>query len=233
VPGPPALPSHARRWLYGSFFLGLAGVVVAASKPGAGSYHLLPFWPTVIYAIALHGRALVQRFRAGTDPILGPALLAFGVVMALIAFLQQTYFITMTKQMDDADVVADLRHVIDHNPGRIIAMGYNNAGDRFTFFRPLLVFQNSRYLIDAPAVQEYEMSGIDLPPATLRAVRRCENDIWLIPSIAKPFDGPNKYPMLEYRQLFSDAFKQAFFETYVHSGDTRYFQIWSCRRDAR
>jgi hypothetical protein len=228
---PPAWLSIAgRRWLYGSFLLGLAGVVVAASKPGAGSYHLMQFWPFVIYAVALHADALPAALR--TDALYRAGRLAFVIVITLIAFTQQVVFVAATKLTDHVDAIADLTAFADANPGKTIDMGFANDRDRLTYFRPALVFKTGHYLIDPPAVQEYQMSGIDLPAATLDALRRCAVDLWLIPQGSTPFNGPNKYPMTGYRELFPDSFKQAFFDHYEHTRDTRYFQVWSCREPA-
>ena len=110
-------------------------------------------------------------------------------------------------------------------------MGYANAGERWTYVRPAIVFRTNRYPIDAPAVQEYEMSGLPMPTATIDALRRCETEFWLIPRGATPFSGPNKYPSTHLANLFPEPFTRAFFETYTHdrAHDTRYFDVWRCR----
>jgi hypothetical protein len=46
------------------------------------------------------------------------------------------------------------------------------------------------------------MSGLDIPLATIDALRRCEVDVWLIPKDAKPFDGPNKCPTMGFAPCF-------------------------------
>lgn len=231
LPEPPSLPPGARRWLYAGLAAGLAGVVVAASKPGAGSYHLMPFWPIVIYAIALHADALRARFRE--DAGLRRGVLAFSIVVGVIGGVQQVYWIEATRLMNGVSLAEDLGQFMNANPGRTIAMGYNHFGERFTFARPLIVFRSGIYPIDAPAVQEYGMSGLVVPEATIAAVRRCEVDLWLIPKGAAPFEGPNKYPTTNYRPLFPESFIRAFAESYEHASDTRYFEIWSCRHAAR
>jgi len=229
LPLAPTLMSRlpGRRWLYGGLLLGVAGVTIAASKPGAGPYHLLPFWPVVLYAVALDRDAVPRdtRWRAGRA--------AFVITTVLVACLQQIYFIAITRSTAGGEAVNDLTQFMNANPDRSIAMGYANSGERSTFVRPALVFRGGPYPIDAPAVQEFEMSGIDIPKATIDALRRCDVDLWLIPKGAKPFDGPNKYPATGFAQLFPDSFKQTFFESYEHARDTRAFEVWRCRHASR
>lgn len=227
---PGALPGTGRRWFYGSFLLGLALVVIAASKPGAGNYHLLPFWPIVIYAIALHIDTVEASLR--TDLLYRAGRFAFAIVIFLIAGTQQVVFVSTMSTMDEAQGEADLERIVTENPGRSIAMGYAHRDERLTWVRPVLVFRTGQYLIDAPAVQEYQMSGLAFPEATVDAMRRCAVDLWLFPREATPFGGPNAYPITGYAPLFPERFKQVFFDHYEHARDTRYFQVWSCRQHA-
>ncbi len=215
----PAPFAPNRRWLSTGLIVGIAGVAIAASKPGAGPYHLLPFWPAIIYGIALTGWKGART--------------AFVIAAVTVASLQQIYFVAITRSVDADVAVDDLSRIVRANPNRSIAMGYANAGERSTFVRPLLVFGGQPYPIDAPAVQEYEMSRLDIPPATLDALRRCEVDIWLIPKDAKPFDGPNKYPSIRFAPLFPQSFKDAFLNAYeldTGAGGTPTFDVWRCRR---
>jgi hypothetical protein len=230
VSPPPSLPRGGRRWLYGTFLLGLAGVVVSASKPGAAPYHLMPFWPIVVYAMALHVDAVEVSLR--TDRFYRAGRLAFPIVIFSIAFVQQVYFLSTMKKMDGVEGKADLEQFVRANPRRSIGMGYAHQDERLTWVRPVLVFRTGQYLIDAPAVQEYQMSGLGFPARTEEAVRRCAVDLWLFPRHAKPFDGPNAYPTTGYAPLFPEHFKQVFFEHYEHARDTRYFQVWRCRQPA-
>jgi hypothetical protein len=136
-----------------------------------------------------------------------------------------------SEAADVALAADEVRSLIDANPGQAMAMGYASAGERLTFVRPAIVFRTGRYPIDAPAVQEFEMSGLDLPSATIADVRRCAMEIWLIPSGAAPFDGPNKYPSMQLQPLFPIAFKAAFLDAYIHdrASDTRHFDVWRCK----
>ena len=74
---------------------------------------------------------------------------------------------------DDAnvDAAAEVAGFVDAESGQTMAMGYANAGERWTYVRPVIVFRNGRYPIDAPAVQEFQMSNLAIPPATIEALR--------------------------------------------------------------
>jgi hypothetical protein len=228
---PSAAASVARRWAYPGLLVGLTGVAIAASKPGGGSYHLMPFWPVTLYAVALHLDAIVERLRS--DALFRSARTVFVLVVASIAGVQQFFFIEATKSMDGIDAVSDLTQFADANPHRSIAMGYTLDHERWTFARPVLVFRGGPYMIDAPAIQEYQLSGLPMPSATIEALQGCEVDLWLTPKGSEPFSGPNRYQGLGDQQLFPDAFKQAFRESYQRTGTTRYFDVWGCRDGAR
>jgi len=107
-------------------------------------------------------------------------------------------------------------------------MGYGRD-DRPTLVRPIVVFRSGTYLLDAPAVQEHQLSGIEIPPATIAALRACAVDYWLIPQGEEPFTGPNKYPAILLKPLFPESFRQAFFESYERDGRTQYYDVWQCR----
>jgi multisubunit Na+/H+ antiporter MnhF subunit len=236
VPSLLASPSgkedaRVRAWMLGGLCLGVILVVLAASKPGAGPYHLLPFLPSILYAAAcdldrLPASITQQRaFRRG--------VLAFVSCAALVAFLQLTYFFREMTGLRGTAIAADIRQFMDAHPSATIEMGPGSPGEALTLFRPLLVFRNNSYFLDAPAVQEFQMSGLTLPPATIQALASCVVDYWLIPKSAEPFSSRNKYPSTGFRPLLSDEFRRTFANTYAHVGETTYFQVWSCRAGAR
>ena len=223
----PAQRPADPEWRQFAAALGLAvtGVAVAASKPGAGPYHLTPFVPLVAFAIA---RVLRREEALAHDRGAHAIAAAWLGTACLVALAQQASFASTMAQRDRVDETADLRAFVDSHPGLVVELGY--AGDdRLTFARPELVFRTGAYTIDAPAVQEHQLSGIAIPAATLDAVRSCRTDVWLIPRGAAPFEGLNRYSQMALAPLFSDAFRSAFREAYVLDGATRYYDIWRCR----
>ena len=215
-----------RRWLLAGLGVGMALVVLPASKPGAGSYHLLPFIPAVLYGVAL---GYDEARRSDQGDIVRIGSLAFAITAAMVAFGQLTYFLWGATLTRDKDLAADIQRFADTHPAATIAMGYTAQDEAFARPSPILVFRDGSYLLDALAIQEYQMSGLALPDATVRAIAECHVDTWLFAKSAEPFSARNKYPSSGYAPLFPDEFRRAFFNAYEHVSDTQYFQVWSCR----
>lgn len=209
---------------------GLAGsmliAVCAASKPGAGPYHLIPFLPVVMYvtALALHEHAASRR--EGSTHAAGVA--AFIGSMAIVAFLQTSYFVWTASRTPGTPVVQDITRFAELHPTASIQMGYSDVNEALTFVRPVLVFRQGSYLLDAPAIQEFQMSGVELPSGTIRAIEDCRIDIWLIASGGEPFSIRNRYPVTGLAPLFDPQFRLAFLRTYRRESSTQFFDVWVC-----
>jgi hypothetical protein len=208
-----------------SLAVALASVAVLASKPGAGPYHLLPFLPVIAFFTGL------QIHHLRTDALNSSVLLSgfsFTAVAVLIVLAQQTSFISTVRQLDAAGSIADVTRFLDQHPGDVAQIGYS-SDERATFVRPLAVFRSHMYLLDQPAIQEHQLAGIEIPQATLDALRSCVVTYWLIPKNGEPFSATNRYPMTQGRALFGNDFRRAFFERYERTGSTEYFDVWKCR----
>ncbi len=210
--------------------MGLIAVVIAASKPGAGPYHVMPFIPAALYLLALHVDAIPARVRFQSAFRCGAP--AFTLATILVACCQQMFFIVGSLETAGADLVRDLTRFADAHPTGAIGMGYTAVGERYTYARPVLVFRDGWYLLDAPAVQEFQMSRLPLPAATIEAVADCQAGFWLFPKGSEPFTAPNKYPSQRGRLLFPEDFRRTLFDHYDRTNDTDYFQVWRCRRAA-
>ena len=204
----------------------MLAVVCAASKPGAGAYHLIPFLPVVIYgtALVLHGRP--ARERADSNSAAGAA--AFLASIAIVAFFQASYFVWSATRIPGTPVVQDITRVAELHPTARIQMGYSDVNEALTFVRPVLVFRQGSYLLDAPAIQEYQMSGVELPAGTLRAIEDCQVDIWLIAKGGQPFVMRNRYPITGLAPIFDAPFRLAFLRTYRRTSSTQFFDVWEC-----
>jgi hypothetical protein len=93
-----------------------------------------------------------------------------------------------------------------------------------------MVFHTHRYLLDAPAVQEYGRAGLNRPRATIQAIRACVVECWLIPAGAAPFDVPSAYWPAGPPDVFSKMFQDTFHRSYRQTGTTRNFSVWECRQ---
>jgi len=218
--------SRESRWMLGGLLAGVCGTVLAASKPGATVYHLVPFLPPIFYLTASDVRSLDPT--TIRDRAIVPAAAAFVVTALVLAIAQQGTFLNAFRLRSGLDEPADIVRFLDAHPGAVVEMGYGRD-DRPTLVRPIVVFRSGTYLLDAPAVQEHQLSGIEIPPATIAALRACAVDYWLIPQGEEPFTGPNKYPAILLKPLFPESFRQAFFESYERDGRTQYYDVWQCR----
>ena len=210
-----------------SLILGLCGVIMTAAKPGAGFYHLLPFVPCLAYLAVLVND---KHTRLGNRRLVWPSgILAFVLTLAFIAAIQQLYFFRTMPSEDPEAVVADLERYRSAHPNQPFAIGYGGPY-ALSLFRPLPVFWGGRYLVDAPAVMEHQLSNIPLPDSTVSAMRSCVIETWLIPRDAEPFDTRNVYPATHHSPIFSDAFRAAFFDRYRLNGHTEFYDVWTCER---
>jgi hypothetical protein len=211
--------------------IGMGATVVAASNPGAGPYHLLPFLPAIAYAAAAAHGDLPTPARSSRTYRCAAA--AFVVSLGASAVLQTAYFTWRAGRGPGTAIVADLNGVLERHPGAAIEMGYSSTGEQSTFLRPVLVFRQGRYFLDAPAIQEFQLSGLPWPTATTLALERCDIDVWLIPRGGEPFTLKNRYHSAGYAPLFPLHFRLAFANRYELVASTTYFDVWRCRRQDR
>jgi hypothetical protein len=228
----PSARPHGRemRWMLGALLAGLCVIVLAASKPGATAYHFVPFLPVIFYITAAQLGSL--REDAIRQRIVVPAAAGFVASALVIALAQQVSFVRIVAERTHDDEVGDIHQFLEAHPGKTVEMGYGRD-DRLTLVRPVLVFRNGSYLLDAPAVQEHQLSGLEVPQSTIEAIRACAVDYWLIPQGQEPFSGLNRYTAMQLKPLFSEEFRTAFLETYLQQDRTRYYDVWACRTRER
>jgi hypothetical protein len=206
-----------------SLVAGMGGVMIAASKPGAGSYHLIAFLPVIFYLVTVYTRG----GRWCLDAFALQGSLSFVVVATVVALAQQASFISSVREIDTVDAAAEILRFSDEHPDASVEVGYS-SNERLTFARPLAVFRSGVYLLDQPAIQEHQLAGVRIPAATLRVLRSCGIGFWLIPKGGRPFSARNRYPGMREAELYDDDFRRAFFETYELGGTTRFFDVWKC-----
>ena len=202
--------------------LGSVAIAIIGAKPGGGPYHFLPFAPVWVW-LALSrpaGAWQVSWARAG-----GVAFILVAVILAVPR--QFTLYRTIdSRPLEPA--IEDVRRFAAAHPASRIAVGYAGTS-RWSDARVEIVFLQRDYLLDAPAVQEHRLSGLDLPPATYQAMDTCRAEYWLIPTGAEPFSVPSAYTPLGPPDVFPEAFRRAFQQRYVLTSRTAFFDVWRCR----
>jgi hypothetical protein len=201
-------------------------IMILAAKPGAGPHHLIPFIPLIAGFTA-------KASREGEISWTRRAAVAYLVPLIATVAIQQFLFISTIGTAMSLRVGDDIRAFLQLHPSSSIGMGYGGTSGYFgsaplTYFRPLLVFQTGSYLLDAPAIQEHQLAGIEIPSATLQALGRCDVKYWLIPRAEEPFATRNLYPQTGHRPLFSDAFKTTFNRHFTLTSTTRLFDVYAC-----
>ncbi len=208
-----------------SLAVALGLIALLASKPGAGPYHLLPFFPLIVFFTALQFHHV--RIESGGILLLG---FSFTAVAVLIAAAQQTSFISTVREIDAIGPITEVRRFLDQHPDGVTQMGYS-SDERMTFVRPLVVFRSGMYVLDQPAIQEHQLAGIEISEATIAALRSCGVTYWLIPKGGDPFSAINRYPMTRGRALYGEGFRRAFVDSYHKSESLEYFDVWTCARN--
>jgi 4-amino-4-deoxy-L-arabinose transferase-like glycosyltransferase len=193
---------------------------IAASKPGGGPFHLLPFVPVIAY-LTMIAPADDRSWRRA-------AMLACGIAAVSIAIPRQRTFLSTVAKRDLRPAVADLRQFMHSHPGRSVAVGYASTS-YLSYARPEVVFHTHDYLLDAPAIQEHRLSGLPMPKSTLRAIEECRIHYWLIPAGGDPFVVPSAYFPKGPQGVFPNDFRAAFLSRYSRTSRIALFDVWECR----
>jgi hypothetical protein len=207
-----------------ALLVGVCGVVIAAAKPGAGPYHLMPFVPIVTYLVA---QRLAHAPLAVGDPVTPRAIVAFVAVALVIALAQQGQLVTTILARRATHDVDDVVHILDTHRG-VIEMAYGRT-ETLSHARSLLTFRNNSYLIDQPAVREHQLQGLALPNATVDAIARCRVKYWLVPKGEAPFSGANTYAAVLLQPLYPEVLRRTFAATHVRREATDYYDVWECQ----
>lgn len=224
---PRELRSRGAEWrdVLVALLIGICGVVVAAAKPGAGPYHLIPFLPILLYVVSVQMSGC--SFSLTIDATVPRASIVFVLLTVFIALAQQSQLVTTLVARAALHEAADIRRFADTHRG-IVEMGYGQT-EWLTFARPILVFRNNSYLLDQPAVREHQLAGVEVPRATIDALANCRVNYWLIPKGEPPFSGVNGYAAVLLRPLYSDEFRRVFTARHRHTTTTTYYDVWQCQ----
>ncbi|HYQ14502.1 MAG TPA: hypothetical protein VEQ58_02055, partial [Polyangiaceae bacterium] len=212
--------------------LGLA--VLASTRIGAGSHHVLPFVPLLAYVYLQLYLVSSQTFAARFPWLMRYAVACLGIVAVVRAGGGLLELRGGNASIAAASAVRDeVRSVLTRYPGRKVAMGYGERKEPLTYFRPELVFATDAYLVDEIALSDMSMDGMPIPPSTVAAIESCNVAIWLIPKDQRPFLVPSSFSetyahLVPPVPLFSAKFREAFDRHYQRRGSTPHFDLWSC-----
>jgi hypothetical protein len=221
------LRGHRIQWA--TAMLGVAAVMVAATKKGAGEYHLLPLIPLGAWSVAF----LLDKVADNPSSPACKTPWRFAVAAAFIAVAvchsMETLATAVANYKYDRvspplKVMDDTRNVALKFHGQTIAMGY--GGDStygMTFARTELPVIGE-FVLDPGALMDMQQAGLALPQATLNAFRKGTVKIWLVPKGDAPFSMGNYYGE---QDLFGEDLRRVFKEHYKRIDQSAYFDIWA------
>jgi len=227
-------------WLRQNFLVLLALVpcvilaMLASTRIGAGSHHLLPFIPLLGYLYAELGQASGWYF-----PKTWPRLSFYATSCLAIVVLTRVaggLIEVTTPWLSWRDAIAirtELRSALARYGAGKVGMGYGDTSSQITYYRTELIFAGQELVIDDVALSDMMMDGMPIPASTVAAIANCTTPVWLIPRGQKPFMAPSLfadyYPNLVGREpMFSPAFRQAFSNRYQKAESIPHFDVWIC-----
>jgi hypothetical protein len=215
------------------YFLSIAGAMLITSvltcRPGAASYHLLPFLPLIAHCYFwLRSELPSERRDVDLSRIAVPLVVTFcfysisalGNVANAFRFVPQAY-----------RGLAEIREVEKELAPRKVELGFGTSvGDPATWLRFQSVFDGQPYTLDGAATRDHQAAGIETPDATVRYIESCGTGSWLIPRGQEPFEALNPnliFFMNEKRMIFSPRFRTAFNTHYRRTRSLKMFDVWT------
>jgi hypothetical protein len=217
-------------------------VAVIASKPGAGSHHLLPFlgfhaWLVQQLLAAAVGRATVAGLATATSvtpasnswrelsaaraAVTGIAAVLLGTAWPAAAMSYSLFNFNRLRPAQEA-AFEELRGVADHYPhGMMGIAGPESYG--LTIFRPWLTLRGTPQT-DYGAWMDWQLSGMSDAPLA-NALRACEMPYVFIPTGGEPFTMYNNY---DSEPLFSEDVRAAFARNYSLIEPGQYYSVYGC-----
>ena len=208
---------------------GVLLIAIVGAKPGSGTWHMLPFLPhTAVASVWAIKQMEVREAELATWfwlPFAGFLAAAFikGLVGAYYGYALALNF--EKPRM----LIADVRSVIEVYPDKNIHMGYGDGSRNvLSFVRTQLVFAGNPYLLDTPALMDFDYSGVEIPPDTITAMNSDPDALWLIPKGQEPFLIKNWFTRFqEDGYLFKQTFRDNFHARFEMIDSTEYFDLWA------
>jgi hypothetical protein len=195
-------------------------VAVIASKPGAGSHHLMPFIP--LHAWIIQG---ILNESPALDASISPfkfGLLILGLVTLITPLVLAGKHIT--RYSVQSELKKEVEMMAEHYPGVVLAPSDVKSYPH-VYFRPILDAKGYQQ-IDIPGAMELNFSNVP-DDVLVAAMSSCRIPYLALPVEGEPFTLVNYYTMAS---LFSDNVRSAFQKHYspVSSPLTKHYRVYSC-----
>jgi hypothetical protein len=203
-------------------------ILVAASKPGSGPHHFLPFLPLLAFLTAC---VCMQVYGEKTVPAANyfwGSMLALLMAVVIKSSIALYYGLRIVNPQAGQEILVDVTAIIESYPDSNIYMGYGD-GSKYTrtFYRDQLAYNGNPYLLDAPAMMDFQFSGLEIPAATTDKMLADGAAVWLIPAGQEPFTIVNWYYRKTNGLLFDDRFRQAFDANFHKVASTPSFDVYA------
>jgi hypothetical protein len=218
------------KWVSVAVLMALTLILIAASKPGSGPHHFLPFLPILAFFTA-HGCMRVYAAKSGSATWRGMfwgSLLAFLVAVTIKSSFALYYGLRIVNPQVSQETLADISAIIVNYPDNNIYMGYGDGSTYVsTFYRNHLAYAGNPYLLDASAMMDFQFSGLEIPAATTDKMLADGAAVWLIPAGQEPFSIVNWYYRQQNGLLFNASFRQAFGDNFIKVESTPSFDVYT------
>jgi hypothetical protein len=189
-----------------------------ATFPGAGAYHFLPLVP--VLADVRH-RLKPQGFDAVMTPF----------VILLVGSLAAAETSQMLTAKRGAETVGAEALALARKSGPpTVQVGYGDNKQSYEesqLSRTVLALHSYPVLVDAQILMELRQIGIDGSARWIPYLTGCRVGRWLLPKGETPFATTSYF--YDGARLFSEEFRQAFFENYRLVTSAVHFDVWECR----
>jgi hypothetical protein len=188
-----------------------------ATFPGAGAYHFLPLVP--VLADVRH------RLRPqALDAALAPFVILFVGFLAAVATSE-----ALAAKRGADRVSAEALALAQESRSGPVQVGYGDNRQSYELSqlnRAVLALNSYSALIDAQILMELRQIGIDGSARWIPLLTECRVRRWLLPKGETPF-GLTSY-FYDDGALFSEQFRDAFFDHYRVVQSTSNLDVWEC-----
>ncbi|WP_374079885.1 hypothetical protein [Bdellovibrio bacteriovorus] len=207
-----------------AFCVSVLLVAVAASKPGAGPHHFIPFIPVILWWSLREYFEMSQEDRNKVSIV----WVAFVLTVTLNAVNRQKRVVELFSQTSERKAeFIDLQNLVGELPPGDVEMGIaGNLAYESTFYKVSLVAQNRGLLLDGAALMDTSASKLEIPERTIAVIKACAIPYFIFPKKESPWSIINFY---DDKPLFSDEFKKNFNTSYEKDRESNYFAVYKCK----
>jgi Glycosyltransferase family 87 len=188
-----------------------------ATAPGCGAYHFLPLVP-IIADLCYRLEAIAISAELTPAAILVVACLGASQILRELS-------INRGSNLVSTEALALARH----STVQPVQVGYGDNRQSYQLSqlsRTVLALNSYPALIDAHVLMELHEIGIDGSARWIHYLTECRIRRWMLPKGERPFAIDSYF--YDNEPLFSQRFRQAFFDHYKLVEQTKHFAIWDC-----